>query len=162
MFTEDFYNAHIPFCSDCIYIEFQDNSFSYFEEIPEKPTNIRFYYPIYMNDTIFDRQVSIEMDNSLNITLSNPKLGEIVNYEFSLDFDSAYAIADSLGYIDESELKYQPYLRYIDGDYYWIFPKVTNYKSSHHIGTGKGVYYMINVRTQSVKTEDFDILIQGN
>ena len=162
MFTEEFYNAHIPFCSDCIYINFQGRVFNYFDEIPESPTSIRFNYPIYINDTIFDRQVTIETDKYLNITLSNPKLGEIANYEFSLDFDSAYAIADSLGYIDESELKYQPYLRYIDGDYYWVFPKVTKYEYSHHVGIGKGVYYMINVRTQSVKTEDLDILIQGN
>jgi len=161
MFTEEFYNMHIPFCSDCIYIDYQNNSVKYFEEAPINPTGIRFYYPIYMSDTIFDRQVSIEMDNSLNIISSNPQLGEIASYEFSLDFDSAYAIADSLGYIDESELKYQPYMRYKDGDYYWVFPKVTNYKYSHHVGIGKGVYYMINVKTQSIKTEDFDILIQS-
>jgi len=168
MFTEEFYNAHIPFCSDYIFIDYNYNgdrfgsSVNYFEEIPIKPKSIRFQYPIYINDTIFDRQVNIKMDTSLNIISSDPQLGEIENYEFSLDFDSAYAIADSLGYIDESELKKEPYLRYREGDYYWVFPKVTFYEYCCGRGTEKGIFYMINVRNQNIITEEYEYLIQSD
>ncbi len=168
MFSEEFYNTHIPFCSKCIYIDYKHkgdwlgSSVRYFEEIPIKPMSIRFQYPIYINDTIFNRQVNIEMDTLLNIISSNPKLGEITNYEFSLDYDSAYAIADSLGYIDESELKKEPYLRYKEGDYYWVFPKVTFYEYCCGRGTEKGIFYMINVRNQNIITEEYEYSIQSD
>jgi len=168
MFSKDFYSMHIPFCSDCIIIDYHykderfGNSVHYFEEIPIQPRRIRFYYPIYINDTIFDRQVSIEMDTSLNIISSNPQLGEIKNYEFLLDYDSAYCIADGLGYIVESKKKKPAYLRFEEGEYYWVFPKVNFYEYSHGNGIEKGVLYKINVRNQSVKKEDYECLIQSD
>ncbi len=168
MFSKDFYNKYIPFCSDCILIDYDykdemfDSSVRYFEEIPIQPKRIRFYYPIYINDTVFDRQISIKMDTLLNIISSSPQLGEIKNYEFLLDYDSAYDIADSLGYIVDSKRKRPAFLKFEEGDYYWVFPKATFYEYSHGSGIEKGVFYKINVRNQSVKTEDYEYLIQSD
>ncbi len=165
MFTKDFYKNHIPFCSECVIVEYKykgaylSDYARYFEIVPINPKGITFHYPIIFDNTLFRSQINITFDTSLNIIESHPNLNEINNYAIDTDFNQAYKIADSLGYIDDSPYKHDSRLIYNDSDYYWVFPKVISTKEYGGGASGESESLIINTRTLEISREKHDWLV---
>ena len=165
MFSTSFYDKHIRFCSNAIMIEndmdYYNPTYYYFDEIPRPPKSIRFHYPIFINDTVFERQIRITIDTTMNVISAEPYIDEISNYDFNIDYNQAHIIADSLGFNKDRLRKDDPSLRFVDGDYQWYFPKTTYNKYENHISEYSGYFIIINARTSEINTEKFEGFIQS-